>query len=143
MGRMFPLAGLLRLRQVQRDQAAGDLAAANARVERSSARERTARAALAGIAAEVSDVTVLSAIAAARASSRGMLGELQAIEEGERARARQAADALGAARARSIALEKLEGRFVAEAEGAELLAEQASLDEIAGTGWYRAAGQGS
>lgn len=139
MGKRFPLAGLLRLRQVQQDQAASDLAAANARANRSSARERTARESLAGIATEASDVTVLYAIAAARASSRGMLGELQALENRDRAEAERAADALGETRARSIALEKLERRFVAEAEGAELLAEQASLDEIA-AGRYRVAG---
>ena len=38
MSRSFPLAGLLRLRQVQQDQAAIDLSAANARVAASASR---------------------------------------------------------------------------------------------------------
>ena len=46
MSRSFPLAGLLRLRQVQQDQAAIDLSAANARVAEGTARQRRARSAL-------------------------------------------------------------------------------------------------
>jgi len=139
MAKLFPLAGLLRLRQIQQDQAASDLAAANARVRESSARERRARVALGGIATDVSDTTVLYAIAASRAASRSMLGELQAIEAASKADADVAGEAFTAARARSVGLEKLEAKHVDGVRVADLSAEQNVLDEIVTTGWHRTA----
>jgi len=139
MAKLFPLAGLLRLRQIQQDQAASDLAAANARVRESSARERRARAALGGIATDVNDTTVLYAIAASRAASRGMLAELQALEIMRAAEADAAGEAFTAARARSVGLEKLEAKHLDGVRSADLSAEQNVLDEIVTTGWHRTA----
>ncbi len=135
MARMFPLAGLLRLRQIQQDQAASDLAAARRRANESTARERRAQAALSGIATDVSDSTVLYAIAAARASSRSMLAELQEIERADREQADAANAAFTTARARSVGLEKLERRHIDGVESSDLRAEQAVLDEIATRDW--------
>jgi len=139
MAKLFPLAGLLRLRQIQQDQAASDLAAANARVRESSARERRARAALGGIATDVNDTTVLYAIAASRAASRGMLAELQALEIMRAAEADAAGEAFTAARARSVGLEKLEAKHLDGVRCADLSAEQNVLDEIVTAGWHRTA----
>ena len=139
MPRMFPLAGLLRLRQIQQDQAASDLAAARRRANESAARERRAQSALSGIATDVGDSSVLYAIAAARASSRSMLAELQEIERADRENAEAANESFTTARARSVGLEKLERRHVEGVEHAELRAEQGVLDEIANRDWKRPA----
>jgi len=137
MAKLFPLAGLLRLRQIQQDQAASDLAAANARMRESSARERQARASLGGIATDVDDTTVLYAIAASRAASRSMLAELQGLQALRTAEADAAGEAFSAARARSVGLEKLEAKHLDEVRSADLSAEQNVLDEIVTTGWHR------
>lgn len=139
MARLFPLAGLLRLRQIQQDQAASDLAAARRRANDSTVRERRAQSALAGIATDVSDSSVLYAIAAARASSRSMLAELQEIERADRETAELANAAFTQARARSVGLEKLERRHIDGVEHADLHAEQGVLDEIATRDWKRPA----
>ena len=131
MARDFRLAGLLRLRQVQQDQAASDLASANSRARESAARQNRARAALGGVGAEATSSSVLYAIAAARSSSRSMLSELEAVETLDRERVRQAADAYAQARARSLGLEKLEARHTETQNAADLAAQQAAIDEIA------------
>ncbi|MET4782769.1 hypothetical protein [Glaciihabitans sp. UYNi722] len=143
MPRMFPLAGLLRLRQIQKDQAASDLSAANARLNESSARQRQARTALGSVTNDVTDTSVLYAVAAARASSRSMLAELEALDCEHRELRDQASAEFTAARARSIGLEKLEDRHIETVVGGELRAEQAMLDEIASTGWHRTAEGGT
>jgi flagellar FliJ protein len=140
MARSFRLAGLLRLRQIQQDQAASDLAAARRRANESAARERRAQASLSGIATDVGDSTVLYAIAAARASSRSMLAELQEIERADREKADDANAAFTNARARSVGLEKLERRHIEGVDTADLRAEQAVLDEIATRSWKPAEG---
>ncbi|WP_231556236.1 hypothetical protein [Cryobacterium sp. MLB-32] len=48
MKRLFPLAGLLRLRHLQQDEAAGELAAANSRVQDNETRRDRARACYTG-----------------------------------------------------------------------------------------------
>jgi len=133
MARDFRLAGLLRLRQVQQDQAASDLASANSRARESAARQNRARAALGGVGAEATSSSVLYAIAAARSSSRSMLSELEAVETLDQERVRQAADAYAQARARSLGLEKLEARHAETQNAADLAAQQAAIDEIAST----------
>ncbi|MCU1525979.1 MAG: hypothetical protein JWO18_2873 [Microbacteriaceae bacterium] len=143
MARAFPLAGLLRLRQIQKDQAASDLAVANARLNDSGVRQRRARTALGAVSNEATDTTVLYAIAAARASSRSMLAELEALDCEHREARDEASAEFASARARSIGLEKLEGRHIDTVVGGELSAEQAQLDEIASTGWHRAAEGGA
>jgi flagellar FliJ protein len=137
MARSFPLAGLLRLRQVQQDQAAIDLSAANARVAEGTARQRRARSSLGATSSEATSASVLYAVAASRAASRSMLAELQALDCDHRASLQDANTAFTAARARSIGLEKLEVRFDEAVADGRLVAEQAVLDEISSTSWHR------
>ena len=137
MARSFPLAGLLRLRQVQQDQAAIDLSAANARVAEGTARQRRARSSLGATSSEATSAAVLYAVAASRAASRGMLAELQALDCDHRVSLDAANTAFTAARARSIGLEKLEVRFDDAVANGMLMAEQAVLDEISSTSWHR------
>ena len=138
MARSFPLAGLLRLRQVQQDQAAIDLSAANARVVEGTARQRRARSALGATSSEATSASVLYAVAASRAATRSMLAELQALDCDHRVSLDAANTAFTAARARSIGLEKLEIRFDDAVANGVLVAEQATLDEISSTSWHRA-----
>lgn len=137
MARMFPLAGLLRLRQIQEEQAASDLAVANARAREISSRQRRARSALANSSSDVASPTVLYAVAAARASSRSMLAELDALDCEHQPTLNLANQIFADARARSIGLEKLAGRHFEQLSADELHAEQAAIDEIASTGWHR------
>jgi len=137
MARMFPLAGLLRLRQIQEEQAASDLAVANARAREIASRQSRARKALGSSSAEVSSPAVLYAVAAARASSRSMLAELDSLDCEHQPVLDQANEAFAEARARSIGLEKLAGRHQKQQTEEELHAEQAAIDEMASNGWHR------
>ena len=137
MNRQFSLAGLLRLRQLQQDQAATGLAGARSRSSSVRAREAAARRDLAEGDAPISSSASLRAVAAARSSSHSMLADLQnlsRIAETEEATAR--AEFI-AARTRSVGLEKLQARHDAEVNTADLRAEQSALDEIASTVWHR------
>ena len=131
MARDFRLAGLLRLRQVQQDQAASDLAAANDRARESAARQNRVRATLGGVGVDATSSNVLYAIAAARSSSRSMLAELTAVESRDRAAVDDAAAAYARARARSLGLEKLETRHNETQNSEDLAAQQSAIDEIA------------
>ena len=137
MARMFPLAGLLRLRQIQEEQAASDLAVANARAREIRSRQTRARDALSLSESEAASTTVLYAVAAARASSRSMLAELDSLGCEHQPVLDQASEAFAEARARSIGLEKLAGRHKLQQTEEELHAEQAAIDEMASTGWHR------
>ena len=134
MARTFRLAGLLRLRQVQQEQAASDLAAANSRARENAARQNRARAALGGVGAEATSSNVLYAIAAARSSSRSMLAELEAVDQRNRESVTEAAAAYAAARVRSLGLEKLEARHIETQNADDIAAQQAIVDEIATNG---------
>jgi flagellar FliJ protein len=140
MARAFRLAGLLRLRQVQQEQAASDLASANARAHANAMQQNRARAALGGVSAEPTSSVVLYAIAAARSSSRSMLAELEAVEFRTRAQVDEAAASYAEARTRSLGLEKLEARHAATEADADLAAQQAAVDEISSTAIHRAKG---
>ena len=137
MARMFPLAGLLRLRQIQEEQAASDLAVANARAREIRSRQSRTRDALGTSSSEVASMTVLYAVAAARASSRSMLAELDSLDCEHQPVLDEASEAFASARARSIGLEKLAGRHHRQQTEEELHAEQAVIDEMASIGWHR------
>jgi flagellar protein FliJ len=137
MSRAFPLAGLLRLRHLQQDQAAGDLSAANSRLHEHSVVRDRARTALGGSPAEATSVDALYAVAAARASTRGMLADLDALGRRHEANAVEARAAFDAARAKALTLEKLELRHAGEVTLEEQRAEQIVIDEIASTSWHR------
>jgi len=134
MARTFRLAGLLRLRQVQEEQAASDLAAANTRARENAARQNRARAALGGVGADATSSNVLYAIAAARSSSRSMLAELEAVDQRNQQTVTAAAAAYASARARSLGLEKLEARHIENQNADDVAAQQAVVDEIATNG---------
>jgi len=127
----FPLAGLLRLRRAQQDQAASTLAAANERFREAADARTAARRTLDDPQAEVTDAAMLSAIAAARASTRGMLEELGAVAATRRADMEAAQAGYNAARRSALGLEKLEGSHAEREHAEELRAEQIVLDEIA------------
>lgn len=137
MSRMFPLAGLLRLRQIQEEQAASTLAGANARSRELRSRQAKTRDALGATGAAPTSTAVLYAVAAARASSRSMLAELDALDSEHQPVLDQANEAFAQARARSIGLEKLAGRHQQQQAEEDLHTEQAAIDEMASTGWQR------
>ena len=114
MNREFSLAGLLRLRQLQQDQAATGLARARSRSSSVRVRE-----------------------AAARSSAHSMLADLQNLTHLAEADEANARAEFIAARTRSVGLEKLQARHDAEVNSADLRAEQSALDEIASTLWHR------
>ena len=137
MSRQFSLAGLLRLRQIQQDQAATGLARARSRSSSVRARETSARRQLAATDDDIVSSASLRAVAASRSASHSMLADLQnlaRVAETDEAAARE--DFI-AARTRSVGLEKLAARHHAEVSTAELRAEQSALDEISSTIWHR------
>ncbi|MGO4102380.1 flagellar FliJ family protein [Leifsonia sp. YAF41] len=127
----FSLAGLLRLRHLEEDEAGQTLARANSRLEENSAREAQIRRKLGGGDDEAASVEVLRAVAAARASSRSMLAELEAVARVQRQEADEARAAFAAARTRSKGLERLEEKHNLAVAVGELRTEQNALDEIA------------
>ena len=129
--RTFPLAGLLRLRRIHQDQAAGELAAAAAALRERAADRGTAMASLDRSLSRVDSAQALAAVAAARASSRSMLRELEALETRSMMDLDRAQADFSAARAQTISLEKLEERHTAAVHAEDLKAEQLVLDEIA------------
>ncbi len=134
MARQFPLAGLLRLKQLREDEAAGTLSAANERLRASRARTDGVSEALEGTDLDPAGSASLYAVAAARASARSMLADLHALEARLRAEQEHAQIVYRGARADTKGLEKLETRH-AEGEARALLgADQRILDEIASTG---------
>lgn len=144
MAREFPLAGLLRLRRLQEDTAASELAGANRRVKDGRVVQSRARHALEGFTEQPTDVTTLRAIASARASTSAMLGELTAAVELHEADAEAAASVFYDARAKTVSLEKLDARHTVIAAAEDLRAEQIVIDEIASgsrSGTRKRAGQ--
>lgn len=137
MVRLFPLAGLLRLRHIQEDQAASKLAIANGRLRENNFRQMRARTALGSSLSEVATTAALHAVAAARASSRSMLADLDGIGEGLQTEVDEARGAFDAARKRAAGLEKLEGKHAAALAAEDIHTEQTALDEIASGTWYR------
>ncbi len=137
MTRQFPLAGLLRLRQLREDQAAGSLALANERLRDARTRSEGVSESLDATDLAPAGSASLYAVAAARASARSMLVDLQGLEAGLRFEQDRAQDHYRAARAATMGLEKLEDRH-RDTEAAVMIgAEQRVLDELATTGRNR------
>ncbi|QNE15619.1 flagellar export protein FliJ [Pseudarthrobacter sp. NBSH8] len=143
MNRQFPLAGLLRLRKMQEDQAASGLARANSRSATARDRRLAARTALGNSIEAAGSSSAMLAIAAARASSQGMLADLDALSAAADAQLATARTEYTEARRQALGLEKLELRHSAELAIADIRTEQGVLDEIASTSWHRTAGQAS
>jgi flagellar FliJ protein len=135
MSNSFTLAGLLRLRKLQEDQAAAALSGARGRAEEVRSRGRRLRGTLDANSAEAHSVDHLLAIAAARASTSSMLLELEALG---RATADEEARALAdhqETRRRALTLEKLEARHEAAEAVERGIEEQRMLDELAIRAW--------
>lgn len=141
MSRAFPLAGLLRLRHSQEEQAAASLALANRSARDAKARRSTLRIEASMTESEAVSPAALNAIAAARASSRSMLADLDALCQIEDEAVETAQSVFMAARTRSVGLEKLSDRHRAEWTAGQLKAEQGALDEIASSRRYRTQGE--
>jgi flagellar FliJ protein len=138
MTNSFPLAGLLRLRKLQEDQAAAALSAARGRADEVRHRGRRLRGTLDGSGAAASSVEHIVAIAAARASTSSMLSELEALgRSAADEEARTLADHQESRR-RALTLEKLEAGHQAAEAVERGIEEQRALDELAVRGWSSA-----
>jgi flagellar FliJ protein len=131
----FGLAGLLRVRDLEEQRAAAELAAANRAVDAVRARGARTRASLAGVRSDAVDAATLSSVIAARTSAQVLLGELSALHELASREAVEARSAHGAARASAVSLEKLSRRHTESEAARELREEQSALDEVAIQGW--------
>lgn len=137
MSRGFSLAGLLRLRHLQQELAAGELSSARGRLDENSASQERARVALGAIPTEVTSTAALYAMAAGRASMRSALSDLTSLEHELRLTADAASQQFTKARAAALSLEKLELKHDQKVAAEDLVAEQALLDELASTAWHR------
>jgi flagellar FliJ protein len=140
MARLFPLAGLLRLRHLQQDEAAGALASANARLDSTSVQQNRARSALGATRADVSSTESLYALAAGRASMQSTLADLEALGRQQRIDADEATNSYNAAKSQAVRVEKLEAKHSEAATTEDLRAEQSVIDELASTAWFRERG---
>lgn len=131
MGKSFRLAGLLRFRQAQEEQAAAALARANARRKEHEGRVGQTRDVLAATPSDPASAAALRASAAARSSARSMLLELHALTESTAQAAAQAQAELIAAKKSAASLENLEGKHQVEQHEFLLRDEQLFLDELA------------
>ena len=141
MGRLFSLEGLLRLRKLQEDQAAGQVSTARARAAAVAARKKFAENSLATLISPGIDSEQLRWTAAARASSASTLAELDALESEWALRMEDARQRHAAAHGKAVGLEKLEARHNAAVESESLHAEQVALDEISARAWRAARGE--
>lgn len=131
MGNSFRLAGLLRFRQAQEDQAAAALARANSRHQAHEDRVDRVRSALTGAPSDPGSAAALRASAAARSSARSMLLELHGLGEAAAADVAAAGVELVAARKTAASLEKLAEKHLVEEQRSFLHADQLFLDELA------------
>ncbi|WP_020143842.1 hypothetical protein [Terracoccus sp. 273MFTsu3.1] len=133
----FSLAGLLRLRRLEEEQAGAVYGAATARHATLVARTDRALADAAAIRAEVDTIHELQAVAAARASSLARLTELRALTATAADERDSAQAGFTVARGRTLGLEKLEARHGEAVHAADLAAEQVVLDELGSTAHTR------
>ncbi|WP_066516851.1 flagellar FliJ family protein [Curtobacterium ammoniigenes] len=131
----FRLAGLLRVRRLQEQLAAADLADANRHAEDVRLRTHRIRASLADADPSHADGAVLAAVTAARSNAQIMLADLAALRGRIETERSDAQAAYGAARTDARVLEKLQERHAAAAAQQERKDEQAVLDEVATTRW--------
>ena len=140
MARPFSLAGLLRLRKLQEDQAAAEVSVARARAAEVASRQKYAKNSLASLVSPNVDSESMRWTAAARASTASSLAELEALDAEWALRTEDARARHAAARGNALGLEKLETRHDEAEVGEALRAEQTVLDEIAARAWKIARG---
>ncbi|OLT54267.1 flagellar export protein FliJ [Cellulosimicrobium sp. CUA-896] len=135
MAGRFRLAGVMRLRKLEEDQARMRLAGADADLTETLERVGGLAAYVEASPEHAGSRASLAAIAASRAAS----GSLFAVLEAEaRLRVQEVDDArveLQRARTASLGLEKLQERHDDATAQAEGRAEQAALDEVAASSW--------
>ncbi|WP_159798816.1 flagellar FliJ family protein [Puerhibacterium puerhi] len=131
MNRTFPLAGLLRVREVEEDRAAGELA--RAQRDRAAADERVeaVRAELQGQDPRPANDAAWQAMVAGRAALSALLSESIAARQAAEQQVRGREQDWTAARTRTRAVARLAERHAERVTAAERKAEQAGLDEIA------------
>lgn len=133
MADKFRLAGLLRFRKLQEDQAAGELGRANAQAQRARDTARRAAEALGQHTTPDSvNVTAWQAGIASRAALRTEVDVANALVATAQREVDERDALWRAAHARSVPLEKLEERHEEAAAQAELAADQLVIDEAAG-----------
>jgi len=127
----FPLAGLLRVREMQERLAAQQLSHATAeRAEAEQARDRISSS-LAETAVAIGDPRMLLAMAAARSAGSSALSDLEALTVLCREAEARAKSAHVEARRELKGLERLELAHRTRTSKAQRDAEQSALDEIA------------
>ncbi|SEJ56189.1 flagellar FliJ family protein [Demequina mangrovi] len=141
MTRRFPLAGLLRARELAEERAAAELAQANRARDEAATEVTRARSQLANLEfrdarlssdAEAPDVSrSWSAAVAARASLAARVQELQTVLEVADRHAHGASGAWNQARTQASMIDRLRTRHEHEVAAEELRAEQVALDEAA------------
>ena len=139
----FSLAGLLRLRRLEEDQAAAVYGAATARHAALVARTDRAIAEADAMRAEVDTIHELQAIAAGRASATAMLSELRVMTSTASGERDWAERGFATARGKTLGLEKLETKHDVAMHAADLAAEQVVLDELGSTARIRAVVRGA
>lgn len=138
---IFSLEGLLRLRKLQKDQAAAGYSSTRTRASEIAERQRAVRAELIGTTGMDGSSESMSWIAAARSSTASTLAELDALEAEWQLRMEDARQKYAAAKADAASLEKLEERHILATTNEENRKEQLSLDEIAARSWHLANGK--
>lgn len=133
MTRLFPLAGLLRVRTVEADTRAAAATAAARRLERTEARRGLVQAQLTEALSAPVDSASLAAVAAARASASSMMAGLDERLRSDRRASDQARLEERDARQRARVVEKLAERHGAIAAGERVREEQRDADELTGT----------
>lgn len=132
MANLFRLAGLLRLRKMQEEQAAEELARANVVRRAADRRKQQAADRLSGSTLPSHGDSLAWHVAiAGRAALAGMVAESVVAVDLADERVRQAAEHWSDARARSSALGKLEDRHTVTVQADEARAEQLVIDEAA------------
>lgn len=135
MSRPYRLAGLLRLRKLQEDQAASDLAVANAARRAALDLQAVAQGELAHHGFDpVSETGAWRSAIASRVALRGLVREAAAASELAATEVDQREMAWADARRRAVPLEKLAERHEESEKVEDLRQEQIVLDEIASRG---------
>lgn len=132
MATTFRLAGLLRFRQAQEDQATAALARANAAHREQQRQLGRARGLLAATPSDPSSAAALRASAASRSAARSTLLELQALATSAANVAAAAQQELLTAKKSAASLEKLADKHQLDSRQLLLRDEQLFLDELAG-----------
>lgn len=129
----FRLSGLLRLRRMEEDQAAAELARTTVRRQRAALRAEHARRQLAGndLSAFGGDPSAFRAGIAARAALSAAVSDTKAAAESAREQEMRASERWTAARTRSKTLDKLEEKHEAVERAVAGHKEQVALDELA------------